>query len=117
MRWILLLASAAVTTVAVARLFLSRQLPAGEAERRRRRLLHRIGRMTDGMITDVRDNVIFYTYSIGRVSYTASQDVSELRDALGEDLSLLVGLATIKYSVRNPADSIVVCEEWSGIGR
>jgi hypothetical protein len=71
--------------------------------------------MSDGMLTDVRENTLYYSYSIHGVDYAASQDVSRLRDRLPEDHDLLIGPVTLKYSVRNPANSIVVCEQWSGL--
>jgi hypothetical protein len=48
------------------------------------------------------------------VEYTASQDISKLRDRLPEDPQTWIGPVTIKYLPRNPANSIVVCEDWSG---
>jgi len=31
--------------------------------------------------------------------------------------SRIVGSATVKYQTRNPYNSIVVCEGWSGLGK
>ena len=86
-----------------------------ELERRRRLAIHNHGRIRDAEVTDVRDLVVYYTYSVAGVIYTASQDVSTLTEFLPEDPSWLVGPAGVKYSTRNPVDSIVICEEWSGL--
>jgi hypothetical protein len=91
-----------------------RQTPL-QREHRRRVAVHRHGRMGDATIVDVREQLLHYSYQIRGVAYTASQDISALRDRLPEDLSLLIGHTWIKYSTKNPANSIVVCEEWSGL--
>jgi hypothetical protein len=86
-----------------------------ERERRRRAYVHRSGRMDDAVITDVRDQVIYYSYELRGVAYATSQDVSALAALLPADPALLVGHVGLKYDPRNPANSIVVCEEWSGL--
>ena len=84
-------------------------------ERRRRLLLSRSGRLGDGLITETSDDSIFYSYSVGGVSYTASQDIGNLRDYLPPEHDRLIGHTFIKYAPRNPANSILLCEEWSGL--
>ncbi|HEY7338242.1 MAG TPA: hypothetical protein VH639_25365 [Bryobacteraceae bacterium] len=84
-------------------------------ERRRRLYVHHHGRLGDAVITEVTDAVIYYTYSVHGVQYSASQDIAALRDKLPQDLGRLVGAANLKYSAKNPANSILVCEEWSGL--
>jgi len=90
-----------------------------ERERRRRLAVHREGRITDGMVLDIRDEppqrLICYTYLIRGVEYSAAQEVSALADDVGDDPSRIVGAATVKYHQRNPYNSIVVCEDWSGL--
>lgn len=86
-----------------------------QQERRRRLEVNRLGRMGDGMLTDLHSDTIYFSYSVCGVDYTASQDVSTLRNAVPEDHNSLIGPVTLKYSPRNPANSIVVCEEWSGL--
>jgi len=83
-------------------------------ERRRRLGVHARGRTADAMITETRDDLLYYSYTVRGVQYTASQDVSSLRASLPQDLSLLVGPAILKYAPDNPANSILICEEWSG---
>ncbi len=84
-------------------------------ERRRRLLLNRTGRRGDATITEASDVSIFYSYSIGGVAYNASQDIATLLSYLPAEHSRLIGHAFIKYAPRNAANSIVLCEEWSGI--
>ena len=84
-------------------------------ERRRRLYVHRYGRLGDALITEVTDTLLYYTYSVHGVEYSASQDIAALRDRLPAELGRVVGLANLKYTPRNPANSIVICEEWSGL--
>ena len=84
-------------------------------ERRRRLNVHRHGRLGDALITEIDGPLVYYSYSVQGVQYSASQDVAALRDKLPENLGRLVGSANLKYSVKNPANSILVCEEWSGL--
>jgi hypothetical protein len=84
-------------------------------EFRRRRFLHQRGRLGDALITDATGDIIYYAYSVQGVHYTASQEVSALRDRLPAEPERLIGTANLKYAVRNPANSIVICEEWSGL--
>lgn len=86
-----------------------------QRERRRRRSIYEMGRMGDGMLTDVRDNVIYYSYSVNGVDYNTSQDATALRNMVPADESLIIGPVTLKYMARNPGNSIVVCEDWSGL--
>ena len=91
-----------------------RRVSPAEKERRRRVNIGRQGRMADGMVTDTHDSVLFYSYSVRGVQYVTSQDVSTLLDRLPAEPAMLMGTATVKYLSKNPANSIVVCEEWSG---
>ena len=86
-----------------------------DKERKRRENVNRFGRMGDAVITDVRDDSLYYTYEVRGVGYTASQDISGLREYLPAALERLIGHAGIKYDQRNPANSIMVREEWSGV--
>lgn len=84
-------------------------------ERKRRIEVNRMGRLGDAMVTEVNESIIYYSYSVRGVQYTASQDVSSLQDRMPSDPDRLIGLATLKYAPNNPANSILVCEEWSGL--
>ena len=96
------------------RAWLKSRITPEERERRRRRALVAAGKMGDAMLTEVRDQFIFYAYLVRGVEYTASQDVSALRERVPMDLSL-VSAVSVRYDPRNPANSIVVAEEWSGL--
>lgn len=84
-------------------------------ERKRRLDLNRYGRLGDALVTEATESMLYYSYSVRGVQYEASQDVSSLRDLLPSDLDRLFGPASLKYSPRNPANSILICEEWSGL--
>ena len=85
-------------------------------ERRRRLNVNRLGRLGDAMITEASENALYYTYSVHGVQYAASQDIAALRERLpAEPERLIGGVASLKYMTRNPANSILICEEWSGL--
>jgi hypothetical protein len=67
------------------------------------------------MISEATESTLYYFYTVRGVHYTASQDVSALRKYLPADSHRLIGVASLKYSPKNPANSILVCEEWSGL--
>ena len=92
----------------------SRPTPA-ELERRRRAALHSRGKMGDATLLEYRENVVFYSYAVRGVEYTASQDLSDLKPLLPADLWSAIGPASVKYDPRNPANSMVLCERWSGL--
>jgi len=92
-----------------------------EIERARREWLVRVGRITDGSLLDstlIEDEPdapgrLIFTYQIAGVVYEAAQDVSALPERVRDmrfDLPVQV-----RYDYQNPANSIVVAEEWSGI--
>jgi hypothetical protein len=95
-----------------------------EIERRRRESLATQGRITDGVILDARtlDNrdsvsptpeVLVYSYSLAGLTYNCAQDVSALPDrVLGFRIDQAV---QVRYDPRNPGNSILVSESWSGL--
>jgi hypothetical protein len=112
------LLGAAVAAFGLSRAWRRRSNPR-ENERRRRLRVNRLGRTTGGIVMDIGDDaaqrMIHYTYKIGAVEYNASQDVSSLPELVGDDPSQIVGAVQVKYQRSNPYNSIVVCEEWSGL--
>jgi hypothetical protein len=90
-----------------------------EIERQRRMAIHREGKIGNGQIIDVvtepETSSIVYSYSVAGVVYTASQDVTDLQDKLPADRMSMVGAISVKFVPRNPANSIVLCEEWTGL--
>ncbi len=86
-----------------------------ELERRRRAMINAHGKMGDAQIVEIQGAVAIYSYGVRGVEYTASQDLSALQASLPADPWIMVGPATLKYDPRNPANSIIVSEKWSGI--
>lgn len=87
-----------------------------DKEKLRRLEVNASGRLGDATITDVGEDVIIYEYSVGGLTYTASQDISQLREMIPADSYRLIGRpASLKYSAHNPANSILLCEKWSGL--
>jgi hypothetical protein len=102
-----------------------------QLEQVRRHQINSIGRIIDGTVTDVaelaptvggknrnghgRVQLLIYHYDVSGVTYEASQDVTHLRHRV--DLhTCRIGVPTsVKYDPQNPANSIVVAEEWSGL--
>jgi hypothetical protein len=92
-----------------------RQRSPERRERKRRQLLNQRGRLGDAFITDATETAIYYNYSMHGVHYNASQEIAALRDKLPVDPERLIGAASMKYAVRNPANSMLLCEDWSGL--
>ena len=90
------------------------RVTAEERERRRRAWLVATGKISDAMLVEIRENLVFYSYAVRGVEYTASQDVSRLVDKAVVDFSGISALS-VRYDPRNPANSIVVAEAWSGL--
>jgi hypothetical protein len=86
-----------------------------DKEKRRRLQVNQGGRLGDATITEVHESTIFYEYSVRGVLYTASQDVAQLREQIPTDVERLIGPVSLKYSPQNPANSIILCEDWSGL--
>jgi hypothetical protein len=113
---LILIGLAGAATGVAASLVRSRRPAATELERRRRLDVNARGRTGHATIVDVADSVITYTYEARGMEYTASQDLSALTVVTPPDPTALIGRpAIIKYLGSNPANSIVVCEEWSGL--
>jgi hypothetical protein len=85
-------------------------------ERERRRCAHLVatGKITDAMLVEIRENLVFYSYLVRGVEYTASQDLARFTGEAAVNFSGVSALS-VKYDPRNPANSIVVAEEWSGL--
>jgi hypothetical protein len=112
------LALAGVLTILVALIAyrawkLSRISPA-ERERRRRARLAANGKTGDATLGELRGEMLFYSYNVRGVEYTACQDISLLKAMLPSEFSA-AGPVSVKYDPRNPANSIVLAEKWSGL--
>jgi len=85
-----------------------------ERERARRSALMARGKMGDATLVEFREDLLFYSYSVRGVVYTASQDTAGLTEHMPSDLSP-EGAAWVKYDPRNPDNSIVLYEGWNGL--
>ena len=92
----------------------NRPTPA-DLERRRRAMINAHGKMGDAQIVEVQNGVAIYSYEVRGVEYTTSQDLSAVQTTVPSDPWSRVGAASVKYDPRNPANSIIVSEKWSGI--
>ena len=88
-----------------------------EIERRRRLAVNRTGKLGAGQIVDIDGHLILYSYVVAGVQNSTSQDVSSIETLMPVDRMQILGPVGIKFNPRIPANSIVICEEWSGIGR
>jgi len=90
------------------------RVTADERERRRCAHLVAIGKINDARLVEIRENLVFYSYGVRGVEYTASQDLSQFLDVTAFDFSG-VSAMSVKYDPRNPANSIAVAKDWSGL--
>ena len=112
------LAGAGVLAIAagVAIIWLARRrLTPEELEKRRRLRVNRLGRTIEGIIVEADSHTLYYTYDVHGVQYSTTQDVSALLGLVAGDPARLVGSISVKYLRDNPANSIILCEEWSGL--
>lgn len=94
---------------------------AADPERQRRRQVNGSGRIASGEVVDVIETgaapnrVVVYRYEVAGVAYEAAQEISSFLPAGAAPQVLLGGAASIKYDPRRPINSIIACEEWSGL--
>ena len=100
------------------------RLSAEELEQLRREELAQSGRITDGVILDARTlnneesisptpDILVYSYSVAGLTYNCAQDVSTLPDEIvGFRIDQSV---QVRYDARNPGNSIIVSETWTGL--
>ena len=62
-----------------------------DKEKLRRMEVNTSGRLGDATITDITEDAIIYEYSVGGLTYTASQDISQLRELIPADSHRLIG--------------------------
>ena len=119
--YVWLLGAGGVTTLTAGGIWLylrTRKSPE-ERERLRRMQINQRGRIADGNLVEIMDHdgrhLLVYEYSVAQVTYNAAQDISALAENMRLS-DLCDGLpARVKYDPHNPGDSIVVCEQWSGL--
>jgi hypothetical protein len=104
----------AAGAAAMVRSFLRSRITPAEAERRRRSSLAATGKLGDATLHEAHDELLIYAYDVAGVTYSAAQDISGLRDRLPAEDESIFGHVLVKYDPKNPANSIVVSEQWSG---
>lgn len=95
---------------------------ADEIERERREHLMHHGRIIDGTVLDWTEQpdtgdlrTLHYRYDIGGVTYQCAQELTALKEVVKIEASCLGMPASVRYDPKNPTNSIIVAETWSGI--
>ena len=122
---LLLIAGATLFAAVLVAALLRRLRPsAEEQERRRREQLASTGRITTGELLEARTlrgeesysptpEVLLYSYRLAGVTYSCAQDVSQLAERVrGFSIE---GPVQVRYDPRNPCNSVLVAENWSGL--
>jgi hypothetical protein len=86
-----------------------------ELEKIRRLRVGQTGRVADGVVVELQENTVFYTYKVRGIEYQASQEITHIRHLLPAEEHRLIGAVNLKYIPENPANSIVIGEEWCGL--
>ncbi len=101
---------------------LTHRKSAEEKERERRQHLVLHGRIIDGSVLDWSEQpnstdlgTLHYRYYIAGVSYECAQDLAFLKGAALVDATCLGRPASVRYDPKNPANSIILAEGWSGL--
>jgi hypothetical protein len=88
-----------------------------EKERLRLAALLKNSRSIEGNLTDTTGSLLYYTYEVRGVTYHAAQDVAAIEGADMGIFNQQLGPVTVRYSTTNPANSMVLSQEWSGFKR
>jgi hypothetical protein len=94
-----------------------------EIERLRRHDIHSHGRVAYGQIVDLIEptpgkkgaRMVIFKYEVRGVKYEAAQDISALPNIVAQVRQAVGQMARLKYDADRPTDSILACEEWSGL--
>jgi hypothetical protein len=94
-----------------------------EIEKLRRLEVNRRGRIVAGQILDLVEpepgkpgpRLMMYKYDITGVTYEAAQDVCALPAIVALARRRIGRIISVKYDPHVPTNSIVACEEWSGV--
>ena len=101
----------------------ARRKSAAERERERRLAVNATGRITDGTLvepdppeeTTTTSGLLFYRYKAKGVEYSAAQDISTLAHLTPPKGCSPGAPVQVKYHPQRPSDSIILCEDWSGL--
>ena len=97
-----------------------RKTPA-ELERLRRLSLSRRGRIATGEMIDLVEAkessalMLVYRYDVAGVTYEVAQDVAMLINVAVLAGRAIGGTLSVRYDIKQPSNSIVISEEWSGL--
>jgi hypothetical protein len=101
---------------------LTHRKSAEERERLRREHLVLHGRIIDGSVLDWSEQpnstdlgTLMYRYYISGVSYECAQDLTFLKGTASIDATCLGRPASVRYDPKNPANSVIIAEGWSGL--
>jgi len=94
-----------------------------QREMLRRRRICQLGRITDGTLLDVCEidsggspgQMLLYCYQVAGVRYECSQEVTHLGEHINLVSCRVGGTTSVRYDPRQPGNSIVVAESWSGL--
>ena len=101
-----------------------RRKSAAERERERRLAINQMGRITDGILVEAEAEIadeqttsglLFYRYNARGLEYSAAQDISGLVHLTPPGICLPGVPIQVKYHPQRPSDSIILCEQWSGL--
>ena len=103
--------------------FSRRRKSAAERERERRLAVNARGRITDGMLVEpdhggdeqTTSDLLFYRYNAKGLEYSAAQDISALVHLTPPETRTPGVPVQVKYNPKRPSDSIILCEQWSGL--
>ncbi|MGH9786566.1 MAG: DUF3592 domain-containing protein [Terriglobia bacterium] len=101
----------------------SRRKSAAERERERRLAVNATGRITDGVLVELdrseeietTSGLLFYRYKAKGIEYSAAQDISGLLHLTPPKFCSPGVPVQVKYNPQRPSDSIILCEQWSGL--
>ena len=94
-----------------------------EIERLRRLEVNACGRIASARILELAEPraggptgpTLLYEYEVAGVTYEAAQNLSALPDIAAAAPFLPGQTASVKYDPKQPTNSILACEAWSGI--
>jgi len=100
-----------------------RRKSAAERERERRLAVNAVGRIADGVLVEADrfdaaepvPGLVFYSYKAKGVEYSAAQDISTLLPLTPSAVCSPGIPIQVKYHPQRPSDSIILCEQWSGL--
>ncbi len=108
-------------TWALARHLRLRRPAPEEVERARRLDIHQRGRITSGQIVDLVEpetserRLVVYTYEVAGLEYEVAQDLTGLPEIYKLAKRMAGRAISLKYDPKRPSNSIMGCEQWSGI--